>query len=178
MLNSEDYYSKLDHIIDNPTKFIKVNTDGKVHPIIAKENSINYYINKYLKSYDNSITSKIVSIGSAPGKLYETIKVHKQGNPARPVVSMIDTPEYNLAEFVDQIIKPYIPNQFMLDSTFHLLDKLKEFSPSPHQIMISFDVVSLFTNVPLEETINMIGNYIYKENNPSPLLLKKMFSLS
>ena len=172
-LNSEDYYSKLDHIIDGPTKFIKVNTDGKVHPIIAKENSINYYINKYLKSYDNSIASKIVSIGSTPRKLHGTIKVHKQGNPSRPVVSMIDTPEYNLAKFLDQIIKPYIPNQFMLDSTFHLLDKLKEFFPSSNQIMVSFDVVSLFTNVPLEETIDMIVNYIYKENNPSPPSFEK-----
>ena len=105
MLNSEDYYSKPDHIINDPTKFIKVNTDGKVHPIIVKENSINYYINKHLKSYDNSITSKIVSTGSTPGKLYGTIKVCKPGNPARPVVSMIDTPEYNVAKFLDQIIK-------------------------------------------------------------------------
>ena len=39
--------------------------------------------------------------------------------------------------------------------------------------MVSFDVVSLFTNVPLEETINMIGNYIYKENNPSPPAFEK-----
>ena len=105
--------------------------------------------------------------------------MHKQGNPARPVVLMIDPPEYNLAKFLDQIIKSYILNQFMLDSTFHLFDKLKEFSSSPNQIMVSFDIVSLFTNVPLEDTINMIGNYIYKENNPSlPLLLKKMFLLS
>ena len=61
----------------------------------------------------------------------------------------------------------------MLDSTFHLLDKLKEFSPSPNQIMVSFDVVSQLTNVPLEETIDMIGNYIYKENNPSPPAFEK-----
>ena len=60
MLNSEDYYSKLDHIIDNPTIFMKVSTDGIVHPIIAKENSINYYINKYLKSYDQSINQSIL----------------------------------------------------------------------------------------------------------------------
>ena len=104
MLNSKDYYSKFDHIIDDPTKFMKVNTDGKVHPIIAKENSINYNINKYLKSYDNSITSKIASTGSAPGKLCGTIKVHKQAHLARLVVSMIDSPEYNLAKFHDQII--------------------------------------------------------------------------
>ena len=64
----------------------------------------------------------------------------------------------------------------MLDSTFHLLDKLKEFSPSPNQIMISFDVVSVFTNVPLEGTIDMIANYIYTENNPSlPAFEKNVF---
>ena len=39
--------------------------------------------------------------------------------------------------------------------------------------MVSFDVVSLFTNVPLEETIDMIGNYIYKENNPTPPAFEK-----
>ena len=87
---------------------------------------------------------------------------------------MIDTPEYNLAKFLDQIIKPYFPNQFILDSTFYLLDKPKYFSTFPHQIMVSFDVVSLFTNVPLEEIINMIGNYIYKESNPRPLLLRTL----
>ena len=37
-LDSEDRYSKLDHIIDDPTQFMKVNTNGKVNPIIAKEN--------------------------------------------------------------------------------------------------------------------------------------------
>ena len=99
--------------------------------------------------------------------------MHKLGNPARPVVSIIETPEYNLAKFLDQIIKLYIPNQFMMDSTFHLLDKLKEFSPSPSQIMISFDIVFLFTNMPLEETVDMISNYMYKENNPSPPAFEK-----
>ena len=81
--------------------------------------------------------------------------MHKQGNPARPVVLMIDTPEYNLAKFLDQIIKPYIPNQFVLDSTFHLLDKLKEFSPSPHQIIVSFDVVLYY----------YVKRYIASNNN-------------
>ena len=52
-------------------------------------------------------------------------------------------------------------------STFHLLHKQKEFSPSRNQVMVSFKVVSLFTNMPLEETIDMIANRIYKENNPN-----------
>ena len=93
VLNSEDCYSRFDHIIDDPTKFMEVNTDGKVHRIIAKENSINYHINKYLKLYDISITIKTVSTGSAPGTLYGIIEVHKQGNFARLVVSIIGAVE-------------------------------------------------------------------------------------
>ena len=75
---------------DDLTKLININTDGKEYPIISKQNSINHHFNRYLKSYDNSITSQIVSLASAPGKLYTTIKVHKQSNSAQPTVSMIN----------------------------------------------------------------------------------------
>jgi len=60
----------------------------------------------------------LIPTGSAPGKIYELIKVCKENYPARPVVSMVNTPEYHLAEFLDSIIKPYnprtCPNQHMI----------------------------------------------------------------
>ena len=41
---------------------------------------------------------------------------------------------------------------------------------------MSFDVVSLFTNVPLAETIELIANYIYAKDNPSyPKFSKDIF---
>ena len=46
-------------------------------------------------------------------------------NPARPIVSMIGAPEYNLAKFLDSIIKPYIPGTYMIDSSNDLIDKLQ-----------------------------------------------------
>ena len=39
--------------------------------------------------------------------------------------------------------------------------------------MVSFDVVSLFTNIPLTETINTIADYVYDENNDSLPPFKK-----
>ena len=47
------------------------------------------------------------------------------------------------------------------------LQKLNEFSPQKNQVTVSFDVISLFTNVPLAETIELIANYIYAKDNPS-----------
>ena len=90
ILNSDDYYAKLDNILADKSKFIKINTEQEIHPIIVKENSIRYYVRKYLKDYGDEIIKSLIPSGSNPGKLYGLIKVHKDGNPARPVVSMIE----------------------------------------------------------------------------------------
>ena len=65
--------------------------------------------------------------GSAPGKIYGLVKVYKKYNPLRPAVSMVGTPEYELAKFLDKIIKSYIPNNFMLESTYDFISKLNQF---------------------------------------------------
>ena len=94
-------------------------------------------------------------------------KVHKDNVPLRPVVSMIGTPEYELSKFLDNLIKPYIPDKYLLKSTDHFMEKLKQFQFSKNQIMVSFDVVSLFTNFPLSETIELIADRIYTKDNPN-----------
>ena len=78
---------------------------------------------------------------------------------------MIGTPEYQLAKFLDSIIKSYIPDSYMLHSTDHFLDELNNFQFKADHKLVSFDVQSLFTNVPLDETINIIADYIYSKNN-------------
>ena len=47
------------------------------------------------------------------------------------------------------------------------MQKLKQFQFSRNQVMVSFDVVSLFTNVPLSETTELIADRIYTEDNPN-----------
>ena len=50
--------------------------------------------------------------------------------PLRPVVSMVHTPEYALAKFLDNMIKPYLPQTRMLKSTDQFIEELKEFNPN------------------------------------------------
>ena len=80
--------------------------ESKSHPLISREQSIRYHIQKYLKPYGNEIIQRLLPTGFTPGKLYGLIKVHKEDNPARPVISMVGSPEYKLAKFLDTIIKP------------------------------------------------------------------------
>ena len=79
--------------------------------------------------------------------MYGLIKVHKNNNTARPVILMIGTPEYQLAKFLDSIIKNYIPDSNMLHSSDYFLDEINNFKFKADHKLVSFDVQSFFTNV-------------------------------
>ena len=175
IMNSSDYFSKLDKIVSDKSKFQEVPVkESKPHPIIAKENSVKYYLETYLMPFiPEDLYRKLVPSGSQPGKLYGLCKVHKEDFPLRPVISMIGSGEYDLAKYLDKLIKPHIPDQFMVSSTSQFLDRLKSIFFLPTDRLVSFDVVSLFTNVPLNETIKIISNYLYPKGGESCLPFPK-----
>ena len=78
---------------------------------------------------------------------------------------MVNTPEYNLARYLDGLIKPHIPSKYSISSNVEFLSRLKEFKILQGDKCLSFDVVSLFTNVPLRETIEIMANELYLEGN-------------
>ena len=177
VLDTEDYFSKLDIIVNDTTKFVKVETQGKkFHPCEKRQGTVKHAI-KALKQHTTDEQLDILTPrGCGPGKLYGMCKVHKKDNPMRPVVSMIGTPEYQLAKYLDDIIKPNIPDKFMLYSTNDFLEKMNKFKIRPGDKCVSFDVCSLFTNVPLNETINIIADHIYSDQAQiTPSFDKKLF---
>ena len=134
ILNTEDYYKKLDTIILDEDKFVQLEVDInatnhdvlKKAPWIKKEDSIKYYIRTYIRPIvDGFMYRKLMPCGSGPGRIYGQAKQHKQGCPLRPVNSMIGTPEYELAKWLDAFIKPYIPNEYSINSNKTLLLNLK-----------------------------------------------------
>ena len=58
--------------------------------------------------------------------VYEIAKVHKTNVPLRPVVSMVGTPEYKLAKYLDNLIKPQISDTYLLRSTENFIERLEE----------------------------------------------------
>ena len=175
-MDSKDYYEKLDSIILSD-KFVEImipSTSSK-HPVLKTEKSIQYYLTKYIKPFvSSSDFQNMYPCGSRPGAVYGLAKVHKPDIPLRPVVSMIGTSQYGLAKYLDSIIKPCIPSTYMLSSTKDFVGKLQNMRLPTSHTFVSFDVVSLFTNVPLTETIELACNYVYSSRNP-PAFDRKHF---
>ena len=78
--------------------------------------------------------------------IYGLPKIHKPDIPLRPNVACIGSPTYNLSKFV---ISPLSGqgDSFIKDSK-HFGDEIKDIRLSPDEILVSFDVKSLFTNIP------------------------------
>ena len=107
------------------------------------------------------------------GYIYGNLKTHKSltDPPMRPIISQIPSPTYTIAKKIDKIISPYMPAKYMLKSTAEFLDLLRQ--QKPQGIMSSLDVESLYTNVPVRDTIDIILKNVYNhESLPPPKIPK------
>ena len=108
-----------------------------------------------------------------PGYIYGNCKIRKDINnpPLRPIISQIPSPTYNMAKFLNLILEPFLPTKHSIQSTDELLDLLK--ITKPKGILASLDVESLFTNVPIDDTIEIILKCVYQHPTlPAPNLPK------
>ena len=61
---------------------------------------------------------------------------------------MINTPTFKVAKFIDTMIKPYIQKTDCAENNLEL-KKINQYEHNDCDYCISFDIESLFTNVPL-----------------------------
>ena len=93
--------------------------------------------------------------------------------PFRPIVSSIGTYNYNLAKFLCTLLDSHIPRDFCARGTFSFVNEITNLRTS-NKFMVSFDVESLFTNIPLLESFELAVDYILA-GNPN---IKAVFGLS
>ena len=80
----------------------------------------------------------------------------------RPILSAIGTTSYKLAKFLVPILKPLETNEYVIKDSFAFASEVRTFNPI--LTMASMDIESLFTNLPLAETIDICCDGLFKEN--------------
>ena len=78
-------------------------------------------------------------------------KTHKPQLSVRPILSATATYNFDLAKWLDSILKPLATNNFMVSDTFTFVHEIASLKPNPTDVFVSYDVVSLFTSVPLDD---------------------------
>ena len=108
------------------------------------------------------------SSGSAPARIYGIPKKYKFSSSdsfskVHPIVSSISTFNYNLTCFLCDLLSPLVPNDYFCNDTFSFVSQIKNANLSKI-FLVSYDVTSLFTNIPLQETIDIAINLIFSHN--------------
>ena len=83
----------------------------------------------------------------------------------RSILAAFKAPTYNLAKFIISFLEPLTTNEFTLRNSYDFKNVLSSLSFPLGSVMTSFDVTSLFTNVPIEETINIVMDSLFNNIN-------------
>ena len=166
ILDKEVYLHKCREILQDHSKFKQISRN----PVESLKKKLNNLISVANAEVGGTKFDKLIG-DFQPGYFYGNVKTHKDGNPLRPIISQIPTPSYRVAKRLHDIISPYIPSTYSLRSTEEFIDILRV--NKPNGFMASLDAESLFTNVPVQRTINIILDYVYQHSELPPPSIPK-----
>ncbi|XP_018311528.1 uncharacterized protein [Mycetomoellerius zeteki] len=150
VINTSDYKKKMKNLLSDKAykKLDKdpTNTIAQKTKTLVEESNI-----------PSKTKSTLKPANSLPPRLYRLPKVHKPNIPFRPIVSAIHSPTYSLSRFLAQTLQPLTgkTESYITNST-DFIKKIQKIRLHPTDLLVSFDVESLFTQVPIKDTLNII----------------------
>ena len=175
LLNKKDYLQKMDDILVDKDKFIKLGPFKNYDSTVKIERAFQLKLRSW---FAKGLISKVLyesvrPSGSQCPKLYGLPKTHKAGIPTRPILDMSNSVQYKISKLLIKILEPVSSkfSTFCIKDSFSFVEVIRKTSLTPSN-MCSFDIKSLFTNVPVDETIKICLNELYNSDLPAPLIPK------
>ena len=103
--------------------------------------------------------------------MYGLPKVHKKDVPLRPILSMVGSVQHKLAKWLAELLQPVLNSfsKFSISDSFEFANFIRgTIINNDNKFMCSYDIKSLYTNIPLEETIALCADSLYRGNFDRP----------
>ncbi|BHF77158.1 hypothetical protein SprV_0502026100 [Sparganum proliferum] len=165
VLDRKDYLQKAKCLLEDRQVYVPCATN----PLKTLTREINATMLALKNSGAITPTDRPMAISqdTASARFYGLPKVHKDGVPLRPIVSLKGTPTYGLSKWLFRRLKFLTAeSDTTVSSSAQSLEKLKGVNLHPNEVIVSFDVTSLFTSIPQDlaiETIELLHHSKYDE---------------
>ena len=93
----------------------------------------------------------------------------------RPIIDQTGTCYYKTGKVISKYLKPLTKNEFVISNTQDFPAMLNNVPISEDEEDVSYHVESLFTNIPLKDTIDFICEEIYVHKKLEPICKKSVF---
>ena len=162
-----DYKNSVKQMFSGRTKFRKINED----PTFRRLSSIQQFLRqlKECKELSGDRYQRIRLQNGWLARAYGLPKIHKEfvNLPKfRPITDTTGNVHYHVVKYLSELLNPLTNNEHTIKNSFDTVTRIKNI---PQELLdqgyrsVLFDVVSLFTNLPLQKTINIILKKVYVE---------------
>ena len=155
-MDRTEYNNKAQKLLEDRGTYKEIKTDPTNR---LKTKLINLL--KKIKSeggITDQLYKKMYPTGAVAPKFYGLPKIHKRDFPLRPIVSSRASTNYEGAKELSRILRPLVGNSpHYIKNTADFVQQLKGITLKANESIVSYDVSALFTSVPIDPTINIIG---------------------
>ena len=147
--NKSNHTTKMMALL-NDRKTYKVLTTNLVPVIEKRPNSFIWKL-RQVEIISFSHHKSLQSCDSVLSRIYGLPKIHKTTIPSCPIASFIGSATYHLSKCLKCILSPLVgKTNFTTKNLTEFVRSIEDLSISNLQKQVSFDVVSLFTIIPLD----------------------------
>lgn len=176
-LKKEDYVNLSQDILSDHTCYKQIGRDPT--------STIQQKANKLVMSLKNdslidlTTARRLTIYNSRPARFYGLPKIHKPQLTLRPIISSISCPNSGIAQHVTDVLTAAYnrDNRYFTGDSFTFASFINNFSVPEGFVIVSFDVTSLFTNIPLELVIDSIQRHWNSISQHTDITLQRFLEL-
>jgi hypothetical protein len=153
-MDKEEYNDKMNQLLNDNETYKKERKD-RTNTLQNKNNAFVKRL-KSLNLINDKEEVRLSKNDSRAPRIKTLPKIHKPNVPMRPIVATYDSPCYNLSKFLDPILKNLIDKDVNITCSYEFQKFITTSEKVDNSILVSFDVINLFTNVPVHTTLDII----------------------
>ncbi|CAF3457421.1 unnamed protein product, partial [Rotaria socialis] len=171
ILNKSSYIEKIGILLSDHQVYEKLNSN----PLKDTQRAFNNQL-KDILGHNVSLIEKFRSKLPCMPYLYGLPKLHKEGTPFRPIISTVQSISYSLSKYLATSLSQFvgkISSSHIVNSE-HFVNSIRNVNLNGKKL-VSFDIVSLFTNVPLDSALTFLNRFFSDEREMLLPLNKTVF---
>nr|VZI46870.1 unnamed protein product [Spirometra erinaceieuropaei] len=172
LMDKADYIQKANALLEDRQAYLPCN-DEPMRKLVTQ-------LDKTLadmqtsKAINKSVRLAIKPVDAAAPRFYGLPKVHKAGVPLRPIVSLRGAPTFNLAKWMFRNLRSLTSNAgTTVCSATQFLERIKGMRLTEDEVMVSFDVTSLFTSIPQDLAVETVGELLESQYDETGVTIKR-----